>query len=56
MTVKEVRELLGAQFSIVPDETLESLIKLIESVCDYVIATESVKKNAEYKDIGNHEP
>ena len=40
MTIEEVRVILWPKFHWIPDETLLSFVRLIESVSYYVVATE----------------
>ena len=42
MNQNQVRNLLWEQFNEIPNETLQALVQLIESVCHFVIATEQL--------------
>ena len=55
MTTTQAKELLWAEYETVPNETLEELIKLIQSVCAYVLATEPVEDHSDHINHENHE-
>jgi len=47
MTIKEIREVLGPKYHLVPDKTLIAIVSLIDSICQYIVSTESIQDNTE---------
>jgi|GEM_PF-4119812 len=56
MTIKEVRSVLGTKYDLVPDETLNAFIDLIDAVCTYVVSTDTGQDITSYIQNKNHDP